>query len=71
MNRFQAKGAAVYLIGKIQECLGRALGSRMQQSKGFDKQISGKAAIAIGEAVDLLQVCGKPCKPRHLRHPAP
>jgi|GEM_PF-3440462 len=59
MNKFQAKGAAIYLIGRMQEILGRLLGSRMQQSKGFDRQIAGKAAIAVGDAIELLKHCQK------------
>lgn len=59
MNRNQAKGMAMYVVGKIQQTAGRFTGNQRQQTKGFQRQITGKAKIAIGDAQKLIKNCIK------------
>lgn len=59
MNRNQAKGTAMYFIGKIQQLVGRFTGNQRQQTKGFQRQITGKAKIAIGDAQKIIKNCIK------------
>jgi len=42
MNKDQVKGAAKDVAGKVQEEVGKLVGSKEQQIKGLSKQISGK-----------------------------
>jgi uncharacterized protein YjbJ (UPF0337 family) len=59
MNRNQAKGMTMYLLGTIQQTVGRIIGNQRQQTKGFQRQITGKAKIAIGDAQKLIKNCIK------------
>ena len=42
MNKDQVKGTAKDIAGKVQEEVGKLVGSKEQQIKGMGKQISGK-----------------------------
>lgn len=57
MNRNQVNGMAMYVLGKIQQTVGRFTGNQKQQTKGFQRQITGKAKIAIGDAQKILKSC--------------
>lgn len=59
MNRNQANGMRIYLLGKIQQTVGRFIGNQRQQTKGFQRQITGKAKMAIGDAQKILKNCIK------------
>ncbi len=59
MNRNQAKGTTMYFIGKIQQTFGRFTGNQRLQTKGFQRQITGKAKIAIGDAQKIIKNCIK------------
>lgn len=59
MNRNQAKGLVMVAIGKIQQNIGRLVRSQRYQSKGFQRQITGKAKIAIGDAQKIIKSCVK------------
>ncbi|WP_297472382.1 CsbD family protein [Ferrovum sp.] len=50
MNKDQVKGVAKDVVGKVQEQVGKLLGSEEQQIKGLSKQISGKAQKGVGNA---------------------
>ncbi|MBK6006896.1 CsbD family protein [Ramlibacter ginsenosidimutans] len=49
MNKDQVKGAAKDVAGKVQEQVGKAIGSRKQQAKGLSKQAAGKVQKAYGD----------------------
>ncbi|OGB23182.1 MAG: hypothetical protein A3I66_09305 [Burkholderiales bacterium RIFCSPLOWO2_02_FULL_57_36] len=57
MNRNQADGMVMCLLGKIQQAVGRFIGNQRQQTKGFQRQITGKAKIAIGDAQKIIKNC--------------
>jgi uncharacterized protein YjbJ (UPF0337 family) len=57
MSRRWMQGAAIFMLGKLQEEIGRITNNRKQQSSGFGKQITGKVGMAIGEAQDLVRSC--------------
>ena len=59
MNRNQAKGMAIYFLGKLQQNFGRLTGNERQLTKGFQRQIIGKAKIAIGDAQKIIKNCTK------------
>ncbi|QKE39489.1 CsbD family protein [Ferrovum myxofaciens] len=50
MNKDQVKGVAKDVVGKVQEQVGKLLGSEEQQIKGLSKQICGKAQKGVGNA---------------------
>jgi uncharacterized protein YjbJ (UPF0337 family) len=56
MNEDQIKGKAKDIGGKIQEEVGKAVGSTEQQAKGLANQVEGKAQEKAG---DLKDVVGK------------
>ena len=48
MNKDQVKGKAKDIGGKIQEEVGKVVGSNKQQAKGTAKQAEGKAQKTVG-----------------------
>lgn len=59
MNRNQVQGMTMYLLGTFQQTVGRFIGNQRQQTKGFQRKITGKAKIAIGDAQKLIKNCIK------------
>ena len=55
MNKDQVKGAAKDLGGKIQEEVGKAVGSTDQQVKGLANQIEGKTQQKIGDLKEAVK----------------
>ncbi len=55
MNKNQVKGAVKDIAGKVQEEAGKLTGSKEQQAKGLNKQISGKAEKAYGDAKEVIK----------------
>jgi uncharacterized protein YjbJ (UPF0337 family) len=54
MNSDQIKGKAKDIGGKIQEEVGKAVGSSEQQAKGLANQVEGKVQEKYGDAKDVL-----------------
>jgi uncharacterized protein YjbJ (UPF0337 family) len=55
MNKDQVKGTLKDVTGKVQEEAGKLVGSKKQQASGLDKQISGKAEKAFGDAKETAK----------------
>ena len=55
MNKNQVKGAVKDIAGKVQEEAGKLVGSKDQQAKGLNKQISGKAEKAYGDVKEAIK----------------
>ena len=55
MNKDQVKGKAKDIGGKIQESVGKAVGSSEQQAKGLSKQVEGKAQEKVGDAKEIIK----------------
>jgi uncharacterized protein YjbJ (UPF0337 family) len=49
MNKDQVKGKAKDIGGKVQEEVGKAVGSSEQQAKGLGKQVEGKVQEKAGD----------------------
>jgi uncharacterized protein YjbJ (UPF0337 family) len=49
----------MYIVGTVQQIVGRVIGNQRQQTKGFQRKIAGKAIIALGDAQKLLKSCIK------------
>ena len=49
INKDQVKGAAKDIGGKIQEEVGKLIGSKEQQAKGLKAQAKGKIQKAVGD----------------------
>jgi len=60
MNKNQVKGALKDVAGKVQEEIGKLVGSKEQQVKGLGKQISGKAEKTYGDAKEVVKDANKP-----------
>ncbi|MFL6674622.1 MAG: CsbD family protein [Massilia sp.] len=54
MNEDQIKGKAKDIGGKIQEEVGKAVGSSEQQAKGLGKQVEGKVQEKTGDVKDAF-----------------
>ena len=59
MNKDQVKGEAKDIAGKIQEKVGKVVGSTEQQVKGAGKQISGKVQKEVGDAKESVKDSSK------------
>lgn len=59
MNKNQVKGALKDVAGKVQEEVGKLVGSKEQQIKGLGKQISGKAEKTYGDAKEVSKDSSK------------
>lgn len=55
MNKDQVKGKAKDIGGKIQEEVGKAVGSSEQQVKGLNKQVEGKVQEKYGDAKEIVK----------------
>ena len=55
MNKDQVKGEAKDVVGKVQEEVGKVIGSKKQQIKGLSKQISGKAQKGVGDIKQAVE----------------
>jgi uncharacterized protein YjbJ (UPF0337 family) len=59
MNKDQIKGKAKKTGGKIQEDVGRALGSSKQQVEGVKNQATGTAQEKLGDLENAMKERGK------------
>jgi uncharacterized protein YjbJ (UPF0337 family) len=59
MNKDQVKGGAKDVAGKVQEQVGKLVGSKEQQIKGLSKQIAGKVQKGVGEAKQSVKDLSK------------
>lgn len=55
MNKDQVKGAVKDAAGKVQEQIGKIVGSTEQQRKGIDKQVEGKTQKAVGDVKEVVK----------------
>jgi len=55
MNKDQVKGAAKDVAGKVQEEVGKLVGSKEQQVKGLSKQVSGKVQKGVGDVKQAVE----------------
>ena len=55
MNKDQVKGNLKDIGGKIQEEVGKAIGSSEQQAKGLSKQVEGKVQEKYGDAKEIVK----------------
>ena len=55
MNKDQVKGVAKDVAGKVQEQVGKLVGSKEQQVKGLSKQISGKVQKGVGDVKQSVE----------------
>ena len=54
MNSDQIKGKAKDIGGKVQEEVGKVVGSSEQQAKGLSKQVEGKVQEKAGDLRDAV-----------------
>lgn len=54
MNKDQIEGKLKNIGGKIQEEVGKAVGSSEQQAKGLSKQVEGKVQEKYGDAKEEI-----------------
>ena len=59
MNKNQVKGALKNVAGKVQEEVGKLVGSKEQQVKGLGKQISGNTEKTYGDAKEAIKDSSK------------
>lgn len=54
MNKDQIKGATKDIAGKVQEEVGKLVGSNEQQAKGLKKQVEGKIQKGVGDLKEAV-----------------
>ena len=59
MNKDQVEGATKNLVGKVQEQVGKLVGSEEQEGKGISKQISGKVQESVGDVKETVKDISK------------
>lgn len=59
MKTYVWAGIGMIFAGKLQQWMGCAIASRRHQILGFDREIRGKAHIALGDADLLVNACRK------------
>lgn len=62
MNKNQVEGGTKETVGKVQETLGRAVGSKEQEAKGLGKQITGGVQKTVGDVQEALKDADKPVR---------
>jgi uncharacterized protein YjbJ (UPF0337 family) len=55
MNKDQVKGKAKDIGGKIQEEVGKVVGSNKQQAEGLANQAEGKVQEKVGDAKEVIR----------------
>ncbi len=55
MNKDQVKGIVKDVTGKVQEEVGKLVGSKEQQAKGLVKQVKGKTERAFGDVKEVIK----------------
>ena len=60
MNRDQVKGVTKNIAGKVQQEVGKLVGSKQQQVKGLNKQIAGNSEKTYGDAQEVVKNGIKP-----------
>lgn len=58
MNKDQVKGKAKDIGGKIQEEVGKAVGSNKQQAEGLRNQVEGKIQEKVGDLKEIVKDSG-------------
>jgi uncharacterized protein YjbJ (UPF0337 family) len=58
MNTDQVKGKAKDIGGKLQEEVGKVVGSNKQQAEGLGKQAEGKVQEKAGDVKDVIPGIG-------------
>ncbi|MGZ3242075.1 MAG: CsbD family protein [Burkholderiaceae bacterium] len=55
MNKDQVTGVTKDIAGKVQESVGKMIGSKEQEAKGLGKQIEGKTEKTLGDAKEIMK----------------
>lgn len=55
MNKDQVKGKTKEVVGKVQQKVGEAVGSRQQQSEGLSNQAEGKTQKKVGDVKEIAK----------------
>jgi uncharacterized protein YjbJ (UPF0337 family) len=55
MNKNQVSGTAKDIGGKIQQTVGKAVGSAKQEAKGLQKQAEGKLQKTVGDVQEAVK----------------
>lgn len=64
MKSYFLSGMGMIYTGKAQQLLAHAIGSRRQRDLGVEREIRGKARIALGDADRLLCSFRRPTRLR-------
>jgi uncharacterized protein YjbJ (UPF0337 family) len=70
MNKYQAKGMFMYIVGRMEEMAGKFSHSSRRQVKGYQRKVTGKAIMALGDAHHALNLCINARIPELDGHPA-
>jgi uncharacterized protein YjbJ (UPF0337 family) len=58
-NKNQIKGVVKDAVGKVQEEAGKLVGNKVQQVKGLQKQVEGKAEKKLGDVKEAVKNVSK------------
>lgn len=54
VNKDQIQGATKDIAGKVQQDVGKLVGSNKQQAKGLEKQVEGKVQKGVGDLKEAV-----------------
>lgn len=57
MNKYQTKGMFMYVVGSMEESMGKLTHSSRRRVKGYQRKVTGKAIMALGDAHRALKNC--------------
>lgn len=55
MNKDQLQGAMKEFAGSVQQSVGKLIGSKAHQMRGFQRQVLGRAERHLGDAREMLK----------------
>jgi uncharacterized protein YjbJ (UPF0337 family) len=57
MNKYQTKGMCIFIAGSLEEGIGKFSRNSRRQVKGYQRKVTGKAIMALGDAHRALKNC--------------
>lgn len=57
MNKYRIKGSFTYMVGTVEEKIGKIFRNSRRQVKGYQRKVTGLAMIDLGNAQEALNLC--------------
>lgn len=57
MNQYRIKGKCTYMLGTVEEKIGKILHNSRRQVRGYQRKVTGLAMMALGDAQAAVNLC--------------